>query len=266
MARWFTDAARQALPEPAQLAERLLPGASERHELGTVHVADARVGDHVGLLLAPARQRGRPLAGAAQLVRVLADADRVAVDETRCDRRELSCRHGHHRLVHQPPALVHATQAQHRAALIHPRERDEVEVAAVLPDRGRLAGGGVRGLVVAGRNLLDADRGENVAALGAVPALAVHQPLRAGKPARRGGRLPAQEQGEADPESAARGRQRVVGVQVGAVGALQCGHVFVVEAEHVGRAGQELEILRAEGVARSASESDSWASTHACFA
>ena len=38
----------------------------------------------------------------------------------------------------------------------------------------------------------------------------------------------------------------VVGVEVGAVGALQCGHVFVVAAEHVGRAGQELEIVRAE--------------------
>ena len=154
-------AARQALPEPAQLAERLLPGASERHELGTVHVADARVGDHVGLLLAPARQRGRPLARAAQLVRVLAEADRVAVDEARGDRRELPRRHGHHRLVHQPPALVDAPQAQHRAALVHPRERDEVAVAAALADRGRLAGGGVRGLVVAGRHLLDADRGEH---------------------------------------------------------------------------------------------------------
>ena len=36
------------------------------------------------------------------------------------------------------------------------------------------------------------------------------------------------------------------GVEVGAVGALQGGHVVLVAAEHVGRAGEELEIVRAE--------------------
>jgi len=55
----------ETLAGAPRLLESCVPGALQLHDLGSMHQADAGVGDHVGLLLAPAGQGLGPLAGAA---------------------------------------------------------------------------------------------------------------------------------------------------------------------------------------------------------
>jgi hypothetical protein len=90
---------RQLLVEPTQFLERLIPGAAECHDLGTVHQAETFVGHHFGLMLAPSRQGDRPLPDPPKLVDTAAECDRVAVHNPRDDRRQLARRDRHHRLV-----------------------------------------------------------------------------------------------------------------------------------------------------------------------
>ena len=114
------------------------PGPLELHDLGAMHQADAGVRDHVGLAVTPLGQRIGPLAGAAHVVRVLTERDRVAVDDAGDDRRQLARRDGHHGLVHQPEALLRPALPHQGVALPHPRDRDEVRIAVALADRGSL--------------------------------------------------------------------------------------------------------------------------------
>ena len=75
------DSLRELLGDAPCFLERVPPGAAERHDLGAMHEAEALVRDHVRLLLAPARQRLRPLAARAEA--------RTRRDRTRscCSRR-----------------------------------------------------------------------------------------------------------------------------------------------------------------------------------
>ena len=56
---------RESLSDPSRFFEGVPPQAPQRHDLGAMHEAQPLVGDHVGLLLAPPRQRAGPLAGAS---------------------------------------------------------------------------------------------------------------------------------------------------------------------------------------------------------
>ena len=86
----------------SRLLQGSLPRSLELHDLCAVHEAHARVRHHVRLSLTPDGQGGRPLPGAAQLVRALTDRDRVAVEDPRHDRRQLPCRDRDHALVDEP--------------------------------------------------------------------------------------------------------------------------------------------------------------------
>ena len=66
---------------PLRLGERLVPGAVQLEQLGPVHQAPPGEGDHVRLRVAPARERGRPLLCAPELVIDVTAVDRAAVDE-----------------------------------------------------------------------------------------------------------------------------------------------------------------------------------------
>src|SRR5581483_261250 len=65
-----------------RLPERVAPGAAVPHDLGAVDLAAPAEGDEVGLLLAPARERVRPLAGAPRLEGLLAARDHPAVHDS----------------------------------------------------------------------------------------------------------------------------------------------------------------------------------------
>ena len=75
------DSLREPLGDTTRFFKRVLPRAAERHDLGPVHQAEALVRHHVRLLLAPARQRLRPLPRPPKLVHVTTERDRVAVDD-----------------------------------------------------------------------------------------------------------------------------------------------------------------------------------------
>jgi hypothetical protein len=55
----------ETLVDPTRFFQRVPPRTPQRHDLGAMHQAQALVGHHIGLLLAPPRQGGGPLAGAA---------------------------------------------------------------------------------------------------------------------------------------------------------------------------------------------------------
>src|ERR671918_2980823 len=75
------DSLREFLADATRFLEGLRPRTFERHDLGAVHEAQALVGHHLALLLAPARQRRGPLARTTQLVHVAAERNRVAVED-----------------------------------------------------------------------------------------------------------------------------------------------------------------------------------------
>ena len=173
-------ALRELRRHTARFLERLPPRAAESHDLGPMHEADALVRDHVRLLLAPACQRLRPFARAPKLVRVAAEGDCVAVDDSGDYRRELTGGDGHHRLVNEPEAFLGLPLPNEGVTLLHDRERNEVRVAKLLSDRRDLAGGCVRSGELAFPGELEDGRDQEVAARDAVPdararATAVHE-------------------------------------------------------------------------------------------
>ena len=204
---------RELLGDPPRFLERVTPGAGERHDLGPMHEAEALVRDHVRLLLAPARQRLRPLARAPKLVHVTAERDRVAVDDAGDNRRELTRRDGHHGLVHEPHAVLGPSLPDERVALLHQRERHEVLVAEPLADLRDLRGARVRRRRSRPGRVLEKRRDQEIAALDAVGILALEQPLAAREPSARRGRLTEEEEVVADPPRAARRPQGISGIR-----------------------------------------------------
>jgi len=138
----------------AYLHHRLRPVTGEGHDLGAVHEAEAHVGHHVGLAIAPLGVGVRPLAGTAQLEHALTERDRVAVDRAGDDRRQLLRGDGHHRLVHEQQAVVHPALPDERVAVLHHGERREVSIAEPLADPAGLCGDGGCGLVIAGQHVV----------------------------------------------------------------------------------------------------------------
>ena len=159
--------------------------------------------DKVGLLLAPSRQRVRPLTRAAQLERLLAARDHTAVDNAGDHRRQLAARRREHRLVEEREPVRDALQLDQRETLRVNREREEVCVAKALTDRGGLARRRVDGLVVAARLVLHRERHQQVALLDAFAALALDEPARAPEPAGGAADLAGKCEVDTDEEGAA---------------------------------------------------------------
>jgi hypothetical protein len=113
------DSLGETLGDPTRFFQRVAPRTTQRHDLGAMHQAQALVRHHVGLLIAPPRQGGGPLAGAAQLVHVATERDRVAIDDAGDDRRQLPRGDGDHGLVHQPQALLLPTLFDQGVSLLH---------------------------------------------------------------------------------------------------------------------------------------------------
>ena len=204
-----------------RLLDRLLPGAAQLHDLGAMHPADAGEGDHLGLLLAPLRQGGGPLAGAAERVHLLTGLDHAAIHQTRHEGRQLSRGDRDHDLVQQREPLLDLPLSDTNPALLVPGAGDQVRITAALADLGGARRGRVRSLAVAGGKLLLHDRQQQIAPLGALVLLVLQQPLGAGEPARRTALLSAKEKTQAQPECATDGAQAFTGIQVGVMGAFE---------------------------------------------
>ena len=206
--------------------------------------AEAVVGDHLGLALAPARQGLCPLPDVAQLVGVPTERDCVAVDDAGDDRRQLTRVGDHKRFVDKPQALLAPPLLEQGAALIVPSEPDQVQIAEAFADLGGLGRSRVPGLPVTPGHLLQPGRDQEITTLDAVLLRLVQQALRASEPATRPSRLASEQHVVADPERAAHSTRRIAGIEVRVMRPLQAAHVIVVAAEQVRRPCEQLQVLR----------------------
>jgi len=142
----------------------------------------------------------------------------------------------------------YASVVQQHAALGAHSHRGQVRVAepaSVVSDLfGDLAGG----VELAGEDVPVHQVNEHISALDNVAVDLGEQPLRAGHPAAADRRLAAGEQHQGQPEPAAHRGERVTGVEVELVGALQCLHTIVAPAEQVRRGGKLVEVVGREHV------------------
>jgi hypothetical protein len=240
------DALGEVLGGACRLVQGVRPRAMQLHDLGAMHEAQAHVGDHRRLLLAPPGQRLAPLLRVAQLVDGRAERDGVAVDDAGDDRRELPCGRREQDLVRQPQALLDPPPVDQGSALLVARQPHQVGIAEALPDVGGGHGSGTSGFPVPARHLLQPQRDEQVAALDAVAPVSLQEPLRTAEPPGRAHGLSAEQHVVADPEGAARRRPRVARIGMEAVRAFQPIHVVVVAAKHVGSPRERLEVRRLE--------------------
>ena len=211
-----------------------------------MHRAKAGEGDHLGLLIAPPRQGGGPLARTAQRVHLLTDLDHAAVDHAGHQRRQLARGDGDHRFVQQREALPDLPLLHANPPLQVADAGDQVRIPAALADRGGLSRGRVCSLAVAGGKVLLHDRQQQIAALGAFVLLVFQQPLGARDPAGRRPHLATKEKAEAQPECATDGAPAFTGIQVRLMGTFKRLQIVVVPADQIRRHGQQLEILAAQ--------------------
>ena len=163
----------EALARSPRLLEGGVPSALQLHDLGAMHEADAGMGHHARLLLAPAGQGVGPLASAAQFVHALPEPDRVAVDDSCDDRRQLSSSDGHHHLVQQPETLLEMPLPDEGVTLLVYADRDQILVPEARADVGNLGRSCVSGLVFAGDRVGNKVRDAQVATLRAVLSVAL---------------------------------------------------------------------------------------------
>jgi hypothetical protein len=213
-------------------------------DLGAMDQAPTGEGDHVGLAAAPGRQRLGPLAGTPPFQDLLAALQHRAVDRADHHRGELASDHRHHGLVEGGHGLAHPAQPHQGPALDLQPQRDQVGVAGVPADRGGPRRQLPRGRVVARHDVLDRDREQQVAALGAVRRLVLQEPVGPGQPTAGLRQLPRAAQVECQPERAPGRPPGLAGLGMQLLGALQRPQAIVHAAEKVGRGRQQLQILR----------------------
>jgi len=127
------------------------------------------------------------------------------------------------------------------------REREQIPVAEALADANGLCRGLACGGKVARGLVLEHEREEQVAALGAL-ALVLEDPLRAAEPAGSRTDAAAACEIQADPDCAARGTPRLSGLQEPLVRTFEPGDRVVVATEHEGADREEIEVFRGEAL------------------
>ena len=136
-------------------------------------------------------------------------------------------------------------------ALLHERDRDKIRIAESLSDLRNLGRSCVCSGELAVRGVLQERGNQEIAALHALAILAGEQPLAAREPPASGCDLPEKEKVMADPPRASGRARGVAYVAKCVLGALERGAVLVVEAAHVRRVRQQLEVCWLERMLRS---------------
>jgi hypothetical protein len=237
---------RETLAGPPGFFQCAGPRTLHLHDLGAMDEAPAGEADQLGLLLAPPCQRVRPLAGAAQLVGLLATLDRRAIEQAGDDRRELAGAHRHHDLVQELEPRLDPALLRQDATLIEHGERDQICVAEAFADLDGCDGRGDGRLVIARLLLLHHGRHQQVATFDAVALLPLEEPMGAPEPSGRARRLAAYSAERANPERAAHGAPRLAGVEVHLMRTLEKAQVLVVAAEQDCRRCEQLEVRRSQ--------------------
>ncbi len=198
--------------------------------------------DQLRLRLAPAGQRGRPLARAIVRIRLLAAGDGAAIDDAGDDRRQLAGGGRQHGVVDQRQPLGELPLTDQRAALQIAGKGDQIPIAEALADLRGAGGGVVRGAAIALRHLALRRRQQQVPLLGAVAAVLFNQALGARQPAAGASGLAQREQPADHPQRDARRGHGFAGVQVQLVKALQQAKEFRVAPGQPRRPGQKLQV------------------------
>ena len=118
-----------------RFVERVRPGAVQL--LDPCAVGEAAPGERhqLGLGVAPAGERFRPLLRAPRFERLLAGRNHAAIDGAREERRDLTRGDGDHRLVVELQTLVHTPLLDERHAGEMGRDGEEIVLAEPLGDR-----------------------------------------------------------------------------------------------------------------------------------
>jgi len=176
----------------------------------------------------------------------LAAENHAAVHDAADDRRCLTARHADHGLVQQSQSFRHVPGLHQHVALRVQGERQQVAVVAALGDGDRL-GRDCRGPgEVARRLALEHVGQQEVAALHAVRAGFVDQPLAARQPAGSASNFATDHQRHAGPEGAPGGAQPVTRLQARQVRALHRSRVLLLPAQHVARRRELQEAIDVE--------------------
>ena len=100
--------------------------------------------------------------------------------------------------------------------------------------------------MIAGEQTLEQRRDQHVPPLDAVAAVINQQPLSTREPALRRPQLAPKQEVVADPPRAADRGRRITGTHMSGVRTLQRAHVVVIATEHVPRATDQFEVVRAQ--------------------
>jgi hypothetical protein len=120
-------------------------------------------------------------------------------------------------------------------------ERDQVGVTGATPDRRRSFRGGPRVCVVARHQLLERDRGQQVALLSALMRLVLRSRLPA-EPSARLREVATRAQVEPQPACAPRGPPVIAALGIQLMGSLQRRKTVLDVTEEVGRGRQQLHL------------------------
>jgi hypothetical protein len=217
-----------------RLLYRVTPGAVQLHDLRAMHQAKASEGDHLGLLLAPLREGGGPLAGVAQRVHLLTGLNHAAIDQARDDGRQLPCGDRDHDFVQQRQPLLDLPLQHSHPALLVAGAGDQVCLPEALADLDGADGDGVRDFAITGGELLLHDRQQQVAPLDAVTLLAFEQPLGTGQPSGRAARLSSKEKTQTQPERAAGGSAHAfASIKICVMGAIKRTQIIIVPTDQI---------------------------------
>ena len=238
----LVDALRARTGAP-RLLDRLWPSALQLHDLRAMHLAGAGESDHIGLALAPPRQRGRPFAGSVECIYLLTGRNHAAVHQACHKRRQLPRCDRDHGLIQERESGFDLRLLQSYPALLVAGTGDEVGVATALADCGGVGCSSVRDLVVTrGETLLD-DRQQQIAPLGTFARITLQQTLGTGKPAGRAAHLAAHEQAKTEPECATDGAKAPASISVRIVGSFERLEIILVLADQVSGHRQQVEVL-----------------------
>jgi hypothetical protein len=235
------------LAGPAGFGQCVRPRALQLQDLRAMHQARRGEDHHLPLVLAPAAERSRPFASAAERLHSLAAVDHAAGDETGHHRRELTGGDLEHRLVEQREPLLDPAHLEERPSLHVPCGGDQVTIAETSAEARRLAGDRASALPLARAEMLLRDGQEQIARLRGLPSFLVEQPLTTREPSGRGAGLATQEELEADPERAAGGARAIARVSIRPVSALQRALELPLASDQERRGPEPLEIPRAQG-------------------
>ena len=139
-------------------------------------------------------------------------------------------------------------EADQRNGLNVRPEREQIAVSGALSNRGRLARNLRHEHVLAGRFVPQCERQEQVAALRAVPFLALDQALRPPEPTARPGHVTQHRQVDAEMHGRAHRAARLTGADVRMMSTLERREELVDPTEHVRGDRQRFQILGREAV------------------